>query len=61
MGAGYNAYAVSTQVVSGINYRFLCTRTLATADLIKTIVIVTVNCSPDGKITRMDDIQLKEE
>jgi hypothetical protein len=61
MGASYMPYAVSTQVVNGTNYHFLCTRTLVTADPIESIVIVAVHCSLKGEVSRMDDIELIEK
>jgi hypothetical protein len=58
VGASYMPYAVSTQLVNGTNYHFLCTRTLMTLDPIESIVIVAVHCSLKGEVSRQDDIEL---
>ncbi len=50
LGVGYTPLAVSTQVVSGVNYSFFCNATVATPTENTYAALVEVYRQPDGSI-----------
>lgn len=60
MGVGYVPMLVATQVVEGINYRFICNGTTITKEPETFAAVVTVWAKPDGSVEVTDIKKLEE-
>jgi hypothetical protein len=57
-GAKWTPFAVSTQVVAGTNYRFLCGVSLVTAKPVEKLAIAKIFRSLDGEVTNQGDLEV---
>jgi hypothetical protein len=57
-GAKWTPFAVSTQVVAGTNYRFLCGVSLVTAEPVNKLAVAQIFRSLDGEVTNKGDLEV---